>query len=92
MRPTLGVSLHLKSRRSSKKVKMHLQKLVSLLAGSAYLAAAAPVAEGRDPLTTGLRLIKTSPEDPGVWVTEEEKISEYTAKGKHFIDITDITV
>lgn len=86
------MSLHLKSRRSSKKVKMHLQKLVSLLAGSAYLAAAAPVAEGRDPLTTGLRLIKTSPEDPGVWVTEEEKISEYTAKGKHFIDITDITV
>jgi len=64
--------------------KMHLQKTLALLASSAWLASAVP--------SDGLRLIKTSPEDLGVWVTEEEKITEYTAKGKHFIDITDITV
>ncbi|KAL2271426.1 hypothetical protein VTJ83DRAFT_797 [Remersonia thermophila] len=69
---------------------MHLQKFVSLLAGSACLAAAAPAAVA-DTTASELRLIKTSPEDPGVWVTEEQKFTEYTAKGKHFIDITDIT-
>ncbi|KAL1839274.1 hypothetical protein VTJ49DRAFT_1674 [Mycothermus thermophilus] len=68
---------------------MHLQRIVSLLAGSAYLAAAAPAAV--PDATAELRLIKTSPEDPGVWVTEEEKFTKYTAKGKHFVDITDIT-
>ncbi|KAL2264469.1 hypothetical protein VTK26DRAFT_34 [Humicola hyalothermophila] len=39
----------------------------------------------------GLRLIKTSPDDPGKWVTEEQKITEYKAKGIGFVDITDIT-
>ena len=63
--------------------------VLTVLAGSASIASAAP-AEGK--LTTGLRLIKTSPQDPGTWVTEEDKISKYTAKGKTFIDITDITV
>lgn len=38
-----------------------------------------------------LRLIKTSELDPGVWVTEEEKIVNYVSKKIGFIDITDIT-
>ncbi|KAH8685371.1 peptidase family M28, partial [Tricladium varicosporioides] len=37
-----------------------------------------------------LRLIKTSELDPGVWVTEDQKIENYVAKGIYFIDITDI--
>ncbi|KXJ94721.1 hypothetical protein Micbo1qcDRAFT_193821 [Microdochium bolleyi] len=34
------------------------------------------------------RLVKTSDEDPGTWVTDEQKW-ELTAQGIHFIDITD---
>jgi hypothetical protein len=33
----------------------------------------------------------TSPEDPGRWVTEEQKIRDYKSKGIGFVDITDIT-
>jgi len=62
--------------------------ILTVLAGSAAIASAAP-AEGK--LTTGLRLIKTSPEDPGSWVTDADKL-KYTAEGIHFVDITDITV
>ncbi|KAK0702201.1 hypothetical protein B0H67DRAFT_604530 [Lasiosphaeris hirsuta] len=61
---------------------MQLQKLVVFLAGCSGLVAAAP--------TEGLRLIKTAPSDPGRWVTEEDKITEYKAKGLHFVDITEI--
>ncbi len=39
---------------------------------------------------SGLRLIKTSPEDPGTWVTEEQKLTNYVAKDIHFVDITDV--
>jgi leucyl aminopeptidase len=39
-----------------------------------------------------LRLIKTSATDPGTWVTEEQKITDYVSKDIHFIDITDIKV
>ncbi len=39
-----------------------------------------------------LRLIKTSEEDPGKWVTEEERFRLYTSKRIGFYDITDITV
>ncbi|KAM7197523.1 putative peptidase family M28 [Rhypophila sp. PSN 637] len=68
---------------------MRFSTLCTVLAGSASLAVAAPVADGK--LTTGLRLIKTSPEDPGTWVTEEDKMTKYIAKKLQFIDITDIT-
>ena len=39
-----------------------------------------------------LRLIKTSASDPGTWVTEEQKITDYVSKDIHFIDVTDIKV
>ncbi|KAK3315528.1 hypothetical protein B0H66DRAFT_502435 [Apodospora peruviana] len=58
----------------------------SALASSVALVSAAPA----DKLSAGLRLIKTSPTDPGTWVTEEDKISKYTAKNIGFVDITDI--
>jgi len=69
---------------------MQLPTLLALAASSAWLAAAAPSVDGVD--RRDVRLIKTSPQDPGKWVTEEEKISQYISKGKHFIDITDIKV
>ena len=69
---------------------MRVQTSLALLAGSAWLAAAAPATETTD--NSELRLIKTSPTDPGTWVTEEQKITDYTAKNIGFVDITDITV
>ncbi|KAL0940294.1 leucine aminopeptidase [Colletotrichum truncatum] len=63
---------------------------LAVAAASFGLASAAPASEDVkvDPL---LRLIKTSEEDPGTWVTEDEKFEKYTSKGIGFIDITDIT-
>jgi hypothetical protein len=40
----------------------------------------------------GLRLIKTADEDPGVWVTEDEKFEQFVAKKIGFVDITDTLV
>lgn len=37
-----------------------------------------------------LRLIKTSETDPGQWVTEQQKLEQFTSKNIGFIDITDI--
>ncbi|KAF7535831.1 hypothetical protein G7054_g5081 [Neopestalotiopsis clavispora] len=37
----------------------------------------------------GLRLVKASDEDPGTWMTEEEKYERFTYKGLGFVDITD---
>ncbi|PNS15485.1 Leucine aminopeptidase 1 [Sphaceloma murrayae] len=69
---------------------MHFKSCVlSLLAGAAVVAALP--ADNAAKIQAGLRLIKTSEEDAGTWVTEEAKISDYVAKGKHFIDITEIT-
>jgi hypothetical protein len=69
---------------------MHLSVVLALLAGSVSSVVAAPAAESQA-ANTGLRLIKTSPEDPGQWVTEEQKIRDYKSKGTGFVDITDIT-
>ena len=41
--------------------------------------------------TNELRLIKTSATDEGKWVTEDQKITDYRAKGINFIDVTDET-
>ncbi|KAJ2966497.1 hypothetical protein NUW58_g10647 [Xylaria curta] len=38
---------------------------------------------------TALRLVKTSDEDPGTWMTEEEKFEKLTSKRIGFMDITD---
>lgn len=73
---------------SSPSFIMHLQSYVpSLLLSAATLVASLPA----DNAAAGLRLIKTSEEDPGTWVSSEAKISEYLAKDIHFVDITDIT-
>ncbi|KFA69824.1 hypothetical protein S40285_02435 [Stachybotrys chlorohalonatus IBT 40285] len=61
---------------------MILSCAIAVLAASGQLAAAAP----RDPV----RLVKTSEEDPGQWVTEQEKWELFTSRGVGFIDITDI--
>ncbi|KAK8080030.1 Leucine aminopeptidase 1 [Apiospora hydei] len=36
-----------------------------------------------------LRLVKTSEDDAGTWMTEEQKFEQLTSKGIHFADITD---
>ncbi|KAK8011183.1 major facilitator superfamily transporter [Apiospora arundinis] len=36
-----------------------------------------------------LRLVKTSEEDAGTWMTEEQKFEQLISKGIHFADITD---
>lgn len=66
---------------------MHIKCLIPLVSIASTLVAALPA----DNAAAGLRLIKTSEEDPGRWVTDEAKIAEYVAKDIHFIDITDIT-
>ena len=67
---------------------MHFQSSIPfLVASAATLVAALPA----DNAAAGLRLIKTSEEDPGTWVTPEAKINEYLANDIHFVDITDIT-
>ncbi|XWW93961.1 hypothetical protein V2A60_001900 [Cordyceps javanica] len=57
----------------------------------AYLHAvhAAP-AETLISVDADLRLVKTSAQDPGQWVTEQEKFDRFTSKNIGFIDITDI--
>ncbi|KAM0650972.1 hypothetical protein D7B24_003956 [Verticillium nonalfalfae] len=69
---------------------MHLQTALAVLASAAHLASAAPAAESIKQ-NSPLRLIKTSEEDPGRWVTEEEKAKLVLgSKRINFIDITDI--
>ncbi|KAI5778012.1 hypothetical protein EDC01DRAFT_713240 [Geopyxis carbonaria] len=41
------------------------------------------------PPKAGLRLVKTSADDAGTWVSEAQKFEQYTAKGIHFADVTD---
>jgi bacterial leucyl aminopeptidase len=65
---------------------MHSSNLFLLGISSACLISAAPSLPG-----AGLSLIKSSPTDPGTWVTEEQKLTEYHAKDIKFVDITDIT-
>jgi bacterial leucyl aminopeptidase len=69
---------------------MRVQVVFTLLATSAWSVAAVPTTGSAKP-DHGLRLIMTSPGDPGRWVTEEQKIRDYKAKGIGFVDITDIT-
>ncbi|PSK56688.1 Leucine aminopeptidase 1 [Elsinoe australis] len=69
---------------------MHFNTCIVSLLSCAVFVTAFP-ADNAAKIQAGLRLIKTSEEDPGKWVSDEEKIVDYVAKGKHFIDITDIT-
>ncbi|WQF82498.1 Putative peptidase M28 [Colletotrichum destructivum] len=69
---------------------MRFVTTLAVAAASCGLAAAAP-ATGDIQLNPGLRLVKTSEDDAGSWVTEDEKFEKYTSKGIGFIDITDIS-
>lgn len=74
-----------------KQTSMQGQAFLALLASLAWSVAAAPTVESTRK-AAGLRLIKTSPEDPGKWVTDEQKIRDYTANNIGFVDVTDISV
>lgn len=71
---------------------MHLSAILPVFLASLSLVAALPPTEARVANDGNLRLIKTSEADPGTWVTEEQKITNYVAKNIGFIDITDIKV
>lgn len=70
---------------------MHFKSVVAVLAAASHLAVAAPATtkvEG-----SSMRLIKTSEEDPGQWMTQEQvdNLARQSRRTK-FIDITDIQV
>ncbi|KAK1986336.1 peptidase family M28 [Colletotrichum cereale] len=69
---------------------MRFSTALAVVAACCGLAAAAPTTDNIQ-LNPGLRLVKTSEEDAGTWVTEDEKFEKYTSKGIGFIDITDIS-
>ena len=69
---------------------MHLSISLAALVTTASFAIAVPATDSAKTANRALRLIKTSASDDGTWVTEEEKISKYTAKKIDFVDITDI--
>lgn len=71
---------------------MHFTSVFSVLIASSSLVVALPPSTKPFNIDGDLRLIKTSEADPGVWVTEEQKIVDYVSKNIGFIDITDITV
>lgn len=60
------------------------------LVASLEITWAAPTSEAAG--DSELRLVKTSEEDPGQWVTEAQKFELFTSKNIGFIDITDIKV
>lgn len=69
---------------------MHLSVYVAALSTCLGLVSAVPATDSAVKVDPALRLIKTSPTDPGKWVTEEEKIVNYAAKKIDYVDITDI--
>ncbi|CAL8580550.1 hypothetical protein XPA_006272 [Xanthoria parietina] len=71
---------------------MHLKSCIASALVSISVATAASLvdADFQARVTQGFRLIKTSPADAGAWVTDEDKIANYTGKCVHFVDITDI--
>ena len=79
-------------------IVLSLKLLLTMHAGVCFVALwaalslvqARPYAEDQLQTNEGLRLIKTSEKDPGTWVTEEDKITKYRARGINFVDITDI--
>lgn len=69
---------------------MALKLAVAALAATVQISSAAPSVERSADANTDLRLVKTSPEDPGQWVTEAQKFELFTSRGIGFIDITNI--
>ena len=71
-------------------ISLFIMRLIISLTALVTTAIAVPAAHNADIADRALRLIKTSASDEGIWVTEGEKISKYTAKKIDFVDITDI--
>ena len=70
---------------------MHFNAFLTVLVAAGHAVQAAPSSDS--PKTDALlRLVKTSEEDPGQWVTEEQKFERFTSKRIGFVDITDIQV
>ncbi|KAI4234931.1 MAG: hypothetical protein L6R40_006599 [Gallowayella cf. fulva] len=71
---------------------MFLKRCFAVLLATLSVAIAATLKDSvfQAKVKQGLRLVKTSEADPGSWVTDEQKITNYTGKCLHFIDITDI--
>ncbi|KAK7224279.1 hypothetical protein V2G26_012282 [Clonostachys chloroleuca] len=69
---------------------MALKTSLLALAVLSRLASASPASSSSTEAEVGLRLVKTSEDDPGQWVSEEAKFELFTSKGLGFIDITDI--
>lgn len=70
---------------------MHLQATLVLFASAARFISAAPANDVRPIDFSEKRLIKTSEEDPGRWVSEDEKASLIKPGHRlNFIDITGI--
>lgn len=69
---------------------MHLTANLAGLVTFSQLVTAAPAPNV--PPGLEMRLIKTAEDDPGRWVTEQEKFDDYTARNIGFFDITDVTV
>jgi leucyl aminopeptidase len=62
--------------------------LLTLLLGITSVFALPPIPSPSGS-TKDLRLCKTSPTDPGIWITEEEKFTRFISKKINFVDITD---
>ncbi|KAI5815026.1 hypothetical protein BZA77DRAFT_317363 [Pyronema omphalodes] len=62
--------------------------LVTILLGVTSVFALPPIPSPSGP-TKELRLCKTSPTDPGIWITEEEKFTRFISKNINFVDITE---
>lgn len=71
---------------------MHFKSIVATLAAATHLAVAAP-GSTKEVEGSLMRLIKTSEEDPGQWMTQAEvdNLAKQSRRTK-FIDITDIKV
>ncbi|KAK8059784.1 peptidase family M28 [Apiospora saccharicola] len=67
-------------------VKLALLGATALHAAAVLGALTAQSLPARD---EELRLVKTSDEDAGTWMTEEQKFEQLISKGIHFADITD---
>lgn len=59
-----------------------------VLAGRAYAASL----DHLMPAMNATRLIKSSEEDPGEWIHQDDLFERFTSKGLGFIDITDMEV
>ncbi|KAH6640001.1 peptidase family M28 [Truncatella angustata] len=71
---------------------VHIQTLALLGAVALNVSTvlgAVPSASFPSKRAEGLRLVKASDEDPGTWMTEEEKYEKFTSKRLGFVDITD---